>query len=281
MRWPRCRVCFRKSMRKLLPRELLDEEMEHVSQLRKLIGCPIDWSDVPDVADRPSLLCDLLVYWADVAKEFQADMEMEWYCRFKVEEGIAYYGDAFTEKIVKPIQFNTEIWRSRAEAEYQKRVGFLRRLRFVGWDVYDKHKPPSGKSRSAIISTTKASEGASLFFRNDVISECNALMWHVIAGELLRVVELRPAHLFVMTDDQLGACNGHAVNTMRIDIDYFNAQAHGHPRPIPPGETLAKKASKQHFWQSHDHTDPIYNLDCPRIKDYELFSDWLCSKLVS
>lgn len=263
-------------MRSLVPEAMLESEMQCVTELRELIGCPIDWEKTQPVADRPGLLQDLLIFWEYIASEYQSDMEMSYYSRFDVEEHFAHYGNAFSETIIRPIRVNAHVWRPRAEADYRRRVGFLEKLQFAGWETYPKHRPPRGRSRSQIINMTAGSDAISYFFDDGVIDQCERLMWNAIAADLGSFVETRSAHLFVEHKSELGACGGSPSNTMRIDFNYDNAQAHGHPRHKPNVSENVSSPSSFAAWRIQTFSSNWhYSIDCPRVKDVGLLMDWL------
>jgi hypothetical protein len=247
----------------MIPRELINSE-EHalLPRLQAAIGCPIDWSQVPSVAQRYMLAKKLRIYWTKVAELHQSDMEMHYYSRLHVEESLK-------EESLRAIEANAKVWRRRAEDDYVSKVGFLQTLGFATWTEYDKHRPPPSASRERVLRLTQPSGTRSLFFEDGVIAHCEELLWEALGDDLIHVAEHTPPHLFVESKQELGACEGLPTKVMRLDIDYDTPQVHGHPRPAPPNQKLLGASYFDTTFIGDEYNHLLSDIDEPRVKDYD------------
>lgn len=255
----------------MMPPELTGTEHPLVERLRAAIGCPIDWDRIPSVSVHPTLAKDLRIYWVKIAEDFETDMELRFYSRLNVKT-------CLNEEELKRIETNTSGWRHRAVVEYNSRVGFLKSLHFATWEQYAKHRPPPCSSRDTILELTARKSAPSLFFSDEILPVCEESLWEAIGDDLLNVVENRPAHLFVESKCELGACGGKPCNVMRLDIDYSKPLAHGHPRPAQANYALLGGSCFKEAFTDHDYLTFSNDIDEPPLIDYYAYLDRMNGK---
>ncbi len=223
-----------------------------LERVRKAIGCPIDWESL---LDNDQLVVELRIYWKEIAESFQADHEMDIYSALEFN----IRGRSID---IRALEHNVAIWRSHAIQAYERRVGFFRDVTFK--DERLKHHSFRNLSRSGIVAR---SSHVSHFFSDVDESRLEYLMWRVLAQRWHDIAEKRPRHIFLEAKTELGVSEGSTTKIMRFDLDYSNAQIHGHPRKHFDSDCEIPLLYENGFGSHQVYDDYTYQKYCETIDD--------------
>jgi len=188
-------------------------------RLRAAIRCPIDWK--PLIQD-DMLFHELRIYWHEIACDFQADHEMSNYSA----QNFIMRGFAID---IRAIEQNATVWRPRAINEYESCVGFFRDAVFKDASDRQKHHLFRKLTRQEVVALSQKRKESFFFPEVDEVF-LTQLMWCALAQRWRNIVQDRPKRIFLESEAELGISNGIVTKIVLFDIDYSQAEVHGHPR---------------------------------------------------
>lgn len=202
------------------------ETEQYLDRLKAAIGCPESWQRFNADWEFRRVL---FFYWAEIAQNYQAFNEMQYYFQFDALESEHY------KEIIKRIEANVPYWRKRAIEEYVTKTAFIKSFRHLNQKEHAKHWVVRMKSTDELAELTK--NGPAKYLPRYSFVMLERALYDGVRYNWRRIAEHQIPDLYIEFKKVIGASNGKPASHARFYLNYPNATVHS--RPIQPEEKPA------------------------------------------